>query len=229
MQILKNVLEMMNEKGEIMKNVKSNSGPPKRRKKKQPANPIKEIGQVYDIQDYLKSKSYRNYILFILGIGTGYRAGDLVKLKVRDVKEALDSGYFTIMEGKKLNSKNIREKNRKPRKVVIVKNLRKKLEEYIINKNDYEYMFESRKGGYIQVKRVSQILKEAAMYFSIEKISAHSMRKTYAYRIYQNNGHDLLAIKEMLGHSSTEETKVYLGLDREVYDNYSQTLNDLIL
>lgn len=210
-----------------MKNIKSNISPPKKRKK-QPANPIKKVEQVYDIQDYLKAKSYRNYILFILGISTGYRAGDLIKLKVRDVKLSLDTGYFTIMEGKKLNSKNVREKNRKPRKVVIVKNLRKKLEDYIKDLNDYDYMFPSRKGGYIKVKRVSQILKEAALYFDIEKISAHSMRKTYAYRIYENNGHDLLAIKEMLGHSSIEETKVYLGLDREVYDNYSQTLNDLI-
>lgn len=200
----------------------------KRKKKKQPANPIKDVEQVYDIQDYLKEKNERDYMLFLLGISTGYRAGDLVKLKVRDVIKALDIGYFIIMEGKKLNSKNIRDKNRKPRKVVIIKNLRKKLEEYIKNKSEYEFMFPSRKGGHIQVKRVSQILKEAAEYFSIEKISAHSMRKTYAYRIYETNGHDLLAIKEMLGHSSIEETKAYLGLDREVFDNYSTTLNDLI-
>lgn len=205
-----------------------NQSSPKRRRKKQPANPIKKIEQVYDIQDYLKVKSYRNYMLFILGIATGYRAGDLVKLKVRDIKNALDTGYFTIMEGKKLNSKNIREKNKKPRKVIIIKNLRIKLQQYIKELNDYDYMFPSRKGGYIQVKRVSQILKEAADYFGITKISAHSMRKTYAYRIYETNGHDLLAIKEMLGHSSIEETKVYLGLDREVFDNYSETLNDLI-
>lgn len=205
-----------------------NQSPPKRRKKKQAANPIKNIEQVYDIQDYLKAKSYRNYMLFILGIATGYRAGDLVKLKVRDIKNSLDTGYFIIMEGKKLNSKNIREKNRKPRKVIIIKNLRIKLKEYIQELNDYDYMFPSRKGGHIQVKRVSEILKEAANYFGIIKISAHSMRKTYAYRIYEKNGHDLLAIKEMLGHSSIEETKVYLGLDREVFDNYSETLNDLI-
>lgn len=198
------------------------------KRKKQPADPIKEINQVYDIQDFLKSKSQRDYMLFILGIATGYRAGDLVKLKVRDVKEALDIGYFIIMEGKKLHSKNIREKNKKPRKVIIVKKLRIKLEQYIKEKQDYDYMFPSRKGGYIKVKRVSQILKEAGEYFYIDRISAHSMRKTYAYRIYESNGHDLIAIKEMLGHSSIEETKVYLGLDRKVYDNYSKTLNDLI-
>lgn len=198
------------------------------RRKKQAAKPIKNIQDVYDIQDYLKAKSYRNYMLFILGIATGYRAGDLIKLRVRDIKQALRSGYFTIMEGKKLNSKNIREKNRKPREVIIIKNLKKKLEEYIKELNDYDYMFPSRKGKHIQVKRVSEILKEAADYFEINNVSAHSMRKTYAYRIYENNGHDLLAIKEMLGHSSIEETKVYLGLDREVFDKYSETLNDLI-
>ncbi|WP_244833385.1 tyrosine-type recombinase/integrase [Clostridium sp. BJN0001] len=198
------------------------------RRKKQASNPIKSVSEVLDIQDYLKVKSYRNYMLFILGIATGYRAGDLIELKVREIKNALESGYFSIMEGKKLHSKNIREKNRKPRKVVIIKNLRSKLQEYIKDKNDYEYMFPSRKGGHIQVKRVTEILKEAANYFGIIKITAHSMRKTYAYRIYETNGHDLLAIKEMLGHSSIEETKVYLGLDREVFDNYSETLNDLI-
>ena len=107
---------------------------------KQPSSPIKEIEQVYDIQDYLKANSQRNYILFLLGISTGYRAGDLVQLKVRNVRQALEDGYFTIMEGKKLNSKNIREKNRKPRRVIIIKNLRKKLEEYIQNKDDYEWM-----------------------------------------------------------------------------------------
>lgn len=219
-----------------MKKVKSNLSPPKgkkllNRKKKQPANPIKEIQQVYDIQDYLKVKSERNYILFVLGIATGYRAGDLVKLKVRDIKQALNIGYFEIMEGKKENSKNIREKNRKPRKVVIVKNLAKKLQDYIKDMNDYEYLFQSqksRKYGNIQVKQVSRILKDAGDFFDIKQISAHSMRKTYAYTIYKSNGHDLIAIKEMLGHSSIEETKLYLGLDREVYDKYSQVLNNLI-
>ena len=81
---------------------------------------------------------------------------------------SINSGYFSIMEGKKLNSKNIREKNRKPRKAIIISNLRSKLEEYIKGKADYEYMFPSRKGGHIQVKRVSQILKDAGDYFNLK-------------------------------------------------------------
>lgn len=211
-----------------MKNIKSNSSFPNRGVK-EASNPIKDIKQVANIRDYLKIREYRNYVLFLLGVSTGYRSGDLVGLQVRDIKRALNSGYFVIMESKKENSNNIREKNRKPRKVIIVKKLRKILEDYIQGKEDYEYMFTSRKKNvtpHIGVDRVTDILKEAGEYFKLKKITAHSMRKTYAYRIYDTNGHNILKIKQMLGHSSIEETKDYLGLDRETYDKDSEVLND---
>lgn len=198
--------------------------------KKRPASPIKDKERVLDIQDYLKGKNERDFVLFVLGISTGYRAGDLVIQKVRDVKKALDYGYFEILEGKKKNSKNIREENRKPRIVKIPSNLEKILKKYIRSKKDYEYLFISRKGknSHITVSHVSRILKAAGETFGLKNITAHSMRKTYAYSIYVKKKHDILLVKEMLGHSSIEETKCYLGLDRELYDEVSEELNDLI-
>lgn len=202
----------------------------KPRKKKKPANPIKDREKVLDIQDYLKYKSIRNYVLFVLGIATGYRAGDLVRLKVRDIKIALANGYFEILEGKKVNSKNIRKENIKPRVVKVIYNLEIILRNYIKNKRDYEYLFQSRKGRnqHIQVKRVSVILKEAGEEFGLKNITAHSLRKTYAYSIYMESEYNITLVKEMLGHSSIEETKAYLGLNRETYDEYSDTINKLI-
>lgn len=198
---------------------------------KRPANPIKQPSKVLDIQDYLKEQNERNYVLFVLGVATGYRAGDLVKLQVRDIKDALRAGYFRIMEGKKANSKNIRKCNMKPREVVIVAKLEKILKNYIKDRKDYEYMFPSRKGSYdhIGVPRVSNILKEAGEAFGLDNITAHSMRKTYAYCIFVESNYNIVVVKEMLGHSSIEETKRYLGLDRRDYDNYSKSLNALIL
>lgn len=202
--------------------------------KKRPSNPIKDKQDVLDIQDYLlancnrEEEGLRNYVLFVLGITTGYRAGDLVSLQVRDVKEALRHGEFTIFEGKKLNSKNIREKNRKPRTAEIIPAVGKILKEYIRDRQDYEYLFRSRKGGHIGVPAVSNILKGAGEYFGLKGISAHSMRKTYAYKIFRDNGNDILAVKELLGHSSIEETKLYLGLDRDLYHQYSKSLNDFV-
>lgn len=198
---------------------------------KRPSNPIKQQSKVLDIQDYLKEQNERDYVLFVLGIATGYRAGDLVALQVRDVKEALRAGYFRIMEGKKANSKNIRKSNRIPREVVIVTKLEKVLKNYIKDMKDYDYMFPSRKGNYdhIGVPRVSIILNEAGKAFGLDNISAHSMRKTYAYCIFVESDYNIVVVKEMLGHSSIEETKRYLGLDRRDYDNYSKSLNALIL
>ncbi len=54
------------------------------------------------------------------------------------------------------------------------------------------------------------------------------MRKTYAYKIYIDSGKDIVAVKELLGHSSIEETKAYLGLDKELYHHYSKSLDDFV-
>lgn len=198
--------------------------------RKRPSNPIKDRQKVLDIQDYLKCKNERDYVLFVLGIATGYRAGDLVELKVRDIKEALDYGYFVIMENKKENSKNIKKENKKPRQVIVVAKLAKILKKYITGMKDYEYLFQSRKwdNSHILVSRVSEILKEAGEKFGLRNISAHSMRKTYAYKIYIESKCNLALVQEMLGHSSPKTTKLYLGLDREAFDKYSDFLNDLI-
>lgn len=199
-------------------------------KRKRPAKPITTTEKVLDIQDYLRYKNERDYILFVLGITTGYRAGDLVKLKVRDVMEALRREEFTIYEGKKMNSKNIKEKNRKPRTVEIRPKVAKLLKNYIKDKKDYEYVFQSRKGTnqHIGVQAVSNILKEAGEYFELYDITAHSMRKTYAYKIYIESNKEIVAVKELLGHRSIEESKRYIGLDKEKYHQYSKSLDDFV-
>lgn len=198
--------------------------------RKRPSKPILTTEKVLDIQDYLKYKNKRDYIIFILGITTGYRAGDLVRLKARDIKEALRRKEFTILEGKKNKHNNIKNKNRKARVVEIRPRLDKILREYIKDMKDYEYVFKSRKGTNkaIGVQAISNSIKEAAEYFGLIDISAHSMRKTYAYKIYVESDRDIVAVKELLGHSSIEETKKYIGLDREKYHQYSKSLDDFL-
>lgn len=165
-----------------------------------------------------------------MGISTGYRACDLIELKVRDIKQALRLGYFEILEGKKEGSPNIRPENIKPREVKIPKKLDIILRNYIKPMNNYEYMFKSRMGtGPLTISSVSRILRKAGLYFGLVQITAHSMRKTYAYRIYVNSDYNIFVVKEMLGHSSIEETKRYLGLDKELYEKYTDTLNEMIV
>lgn len=48
-------------------------------------NFVQSIRNLEQIQ-YFKEKSLRNYILFIMGINTGLRISDILKLKIGDVK-----------------------------------------------------------------------------------------------------------------------------------------------
>ena len=50
--------------------------------KAQPADSVKTLEEIEKIKKYfLDRKEYRNYCLFIVGITTGYRIGDLLQLK----------------------------------------------------------------------------------------------------------------------------------------------------
>ncbi|HSQ90011.1 tyrosine-type recombinase/integrase [Romboutsia sp.] len=203
------------------------------KKVKRAAKPIKNTRDVKRMIAYLEASSdnygKRNSILFQIGVTTGYRAGDLVGLTVSEIKEVIKTNEFIILESKKVNSKNIRKKNIKPRRVPLSPKLKVKLKSYISTKEDWEYMFPSNKGdGYIEVDTISKILKRAGEYLGLYYTTAHCMRKTYAYKIYVDSGYDIIAVKEMLGHSSIEETKLYLDLERLKYDNYSKSLDDFL-
>ena len=90
--------------------------------------PIRDMGTVNDIADYLKSQCYRNYVMFVFGIYSGLRISDILRLRVRDVR------------GKK--DVYIREKKTgKEKSFPINPELRPILNEYIKDKADYEYVF----------------------------------------------------------------------------------------
>lgn len=199
-------------------------------KKKQPASPIKRKEDIELIKSYLQYKENKYYVVFCLGIVTGYRAGDLLTLRVSDIKNAISTGYFEILEGKKKNSKNVKPENLKPRQIKLIGSLKKILQEYIRGRKDYEVLFPSNKGANkaLQVVTVSRVLAEAGNEFGLKNISAHSMRKTFAYWVYVNSNHNLSLVQGMLGHRSENETRVYLGLDREEYDFRTDELSVLL-
>ena len=47
-----------------------------------------------------------------------------------------------------------------------------------------------------------------------EALKLHSLRKSWAVRLYEASGHDLLVVRDGLGHSSVAVTQLYLPTDR---------------
>ena len=53
---------------------------------------------IKELKEYFKEQNERNYILFLLGINTGLRISDILRLRVRDVE-----GWNIFIREKKTN------------------------------------------------------------------------------------------------------------------------------
>lgn len=53
----------------------------------------------------------------------------------------------------------------------------------------------------------------------IDYLGTHTMRKTGAYRVYQQTNHNIALVMKLLNHSSEQMTLAYLGLDQEEREN----------
>lgn len=173
----------------------------------------------------------RNVTLFMLDVATGYRVQDLVDLTILDIRNALDNGYFEIQEKKQYNAwkthikKNPKSTRKCPEKRQhdIVPQLDTILKKHIKGKRLSEYAFPSQKGEgskHISAKAYSDILKKVSedKEINIKNISGHSLRKTYARRLYEVTN-DLEYVRIALGHISIEVTKKYLGLEDKVRES----------
>lgn len=82
-------------------------------------------------------------------------------------------------------------------------------------KGEENYVFLSRRGHHLTRMFVFKFLKEAVEKAGIQKqISPHSLRHSFATELVQN-GADLRAVQDMLGHESISTTEIYTHLSRQ--------------
>lgn len=182
-------------------------------------SPIKDKKQLEVMKLYLKEKSMRDYLMFMVGISSALRISDILKLKVEDVWDSKKPKEFIYLNEKKTG---------KYKRFPITVNLSKAIKEYVreYKPNGVDYLFCSRKGDKpITRQHAALILSRAGDFVGIkEPISTHSMRKTWGYWAYKN-GVSLALIMEVLNHSSISNTKKYLGITQQDLDNVYLNLN----
>ena len=88
--------------------------------------------------DIKKYQAYRNYMLFLIGFNTAFRAEDLLQLRVKDVIK----GYISIKENKTGKMQNFRM-NKKLHEEIL-----KYIETYDLKENDYLFMGQKKKDTY---------------------------------------------------------------------------------
>ncbi|MEK4883655.1 site-specific integrase [Bacillus sp. FSL W8-0223] len=167
--------------------------------------PIRDQEKIERIKEFLKEDSERNYLLFLVGINTGLRISDILKLKVGDVKGT----HIALREQKTSKQKWIR----------ITPSLKRELNKYIAGKDDSEYIFKSRQGKNKPIGRsmAYKILRKAANEFKLKDIGTHTLRKTFGYHFYQQTK-DVAMLQEIFNHSSPDITLRYIGVNQDSMD-----------
>lgn len=188
--------------------------------------PIKNIKDIAKVKQYLMGKSNkRDYMLFVVGINVGLRAGDLLRLRICDVVDKGNIKDFVRMQ---------EQKTGKMREFTLNTSAKEAIKLYLESINGYDpddYLFKSRKGGTaLAVESTHKIIKTTLRELGIKgNYGTHTLRKTFAYHTYRSNVKDNPAILEtlqkMLNHSSQAVTLRYIGITKEVITDVYNSLN----
>lgn len=197
---------------------------------KEPHMPVQPIRIKDDIE---KAKAYfhntpsrysklnlRNFTFFILGINVACRAGDLLKLRIRDFinPDGTFKEHIIIIE----------EKTKKKAIKYLNVNVQQAIAEYLQTKEEYcmsELLFQNYKtGNMLTVDGARKIMKRMNKKLSVaSNLGTHSLRKTWAYQASINNPNDSCAeikISRGLNHANVETSSVYMEKSQDEMDQF---------
>lgn len=161
----------------------------------------KEIDQVLSLpMEYSTYSQLRNKTIIELFYATGIRRAELIELKISDI----DFSQKTI---KVLGKRN------KERIIPLIDSVLTTLKEYLLVRNELKtsenYLFLTDNEKKVYPKFVYNLINS---YFSSvttkEKKSPHVLRHSFATHLL-DNGADINAVKELLGHTGLAATQIY--------------------
>lgn len=165
--------------------------------------PIRDLDIICDIINYLEEQNKRDAILFMTGIYTGLRMSDILKLRVRDVKD----------------KKVLRVKQQKTGEYVEIPvniDLRREYKEYCKDKDPNDYLINNQRVRHnksIKRDRAYKILNKVAIKFGLERIGTHTLRKTCGYHLYKNSKNNIGLVMKVLGQTNPASTLNYIGIN----------------
>lgn len=142
----------------------------------------------------------RKHIILEILYQTGIRRAELLGIKNSDFN------FFSL-------TLRVSGKGNKERVIPISKELKEKIQSYLILKEEYigetSYFIVTDKGEQAYPNFIYRIVKESMGLVSTQdKRSPHVMRHSFASSLL-NNGADINAVKELLGHANLSATQIY--------------------
>ena len=155
----------------------------------------------------------RDHALFVLGIHSGFRISELLSLQVKDV-----FANGRVMDIARVVRRNTKGANAS-RTIPIHQEARKALLEICLGREASEPLFQSRNGVAKSISRfmAHKILKAAYKAAGLEGpgLACHTMRKSFAEKVYAALNYDLLATSAALSHRDIRNTVRYLEPNKD--------------
>jgi len=159
---------------------------------------LPDIFSVEEMRAMFEKTLNRKHLLALkLGYSCGLRIGEVVRLKVQDIR--FDTGSITIKSAKGM----------KDRIVMIDSGVVSDLKEYIQAVGNREYLFAGQSEPHIAIRTAAEYLQQAAERAGIKRrVHFHMLRHSFATHLLEN-GVSLRIIQDLLGHSSSKTTEIY--------------------
>lgn len=168
-----------------------------------------EINELINNVDLSKPEGERNRAMLETLYGCGLRVSELIGLRLSDLY--FDEDFIKVTgKGDKQRFVPISTINKKY--ISIYRNEVRIHQK--IQKGFEDILFLNRRGKQLTRAMVFTIIKRLAEEIGLKKnISPHTFRHSFATHLLQN-GADLRAIQQMLGHESITTTEIYMHVDR---------------
>lgn len=177
-----------------------------------------EITQILEALEF-STFALRNKALFLVGLKTGFRISELLSLRLTDV---FRNGFVVDRIEVK---KRFMKKKKEGRIVALHPHAKEALGLWVteISQSPPEtYLFKSREGSNRPMTRISawRMLRNAYDACHLTgKLGCHAMRKTFAKKVHEKLGKDLVRTQKALGHASVNSTVSYLSFADEEIDD----------
>lgn len=169
--------------------------------------PIKKVEDIEAIKNLMLVRGdIKGYCLFVLGINTGLRVSDLLRIRKEDVQ-----GKWLLMKEKKTG---------KRKKVVLNEAVRKAID--MVDGEGYLFATNGKPWSRVWVwKKLKWYAKEVGIE---NEIGTHTLRKTFGYQVYSKYK-DIALVQKLLNHSKPEVSLRYIGIDQDEMDGVVSELN----
>lgn len=169
-----------------------------------------EIEDLINVIDLSLPEGERNKAIIETLYGCGLRVSELINLKISNLhfKEGI-----ILVTGKGDKQRLVPIGTSAQKQILIYKDqVRVNI---IPRRNEEEYLFLNQRGSRLSRQMVFIIIRKLAEKAGIRKtISPHTFRHSFATHLVQN-GADLRAVQELLGHVSITTTEVYTHLNEK--------------